>query len=307
MLHSSNLVLLVGDSDSGDFSPRKVTVWNTSLNSVICSFWPFASRISIVKINKKRMIICERTYLHIYTTGDMKILHTIDIGNVSLGRLILSHSSEKNNFLCYSSNEEEGIIKVYDLLSLAFKNSIKAHKSPVMKMTISANGELLATCSGKGTIIRVFSLPKGDKIFTFKRGLSSANIYSINFSKNCENLVISSDTGTMHIFDTKQINENGNENSNSNSTSTIASYFTSILHKVIPKDYEDYIGVTRSSLSFNNAILKVNNIICFNPNNIQEVFCFTSEGSFYLFSINYENKTISKINECNIKNLRLII
>jgi WD40 repeat protein len=207
MLYTTNLILLVGLADFGDFSPRKVTIWSTSQNIVLCSSWPFLSKINIAKINKKRMIIGERNFLHIYTTGDMKIMNTIDVGTVTLGKLVLSANSEKNNFVCFSSSSDEGMVKVYDLLYLSFKTSIKAHKSPILKMALNFKGDMLATCSCKGTIIRVFSLPKGEKIITFKRGISSAYIFCLNFSFENDKLITTSDTGTMHVFDLKNEGE----------------------------------------------------------------------------------------------------
>ncbi len=203
MLYTTNLILLVGLAEFGDFSPRKVTIWSTSQNIVLCSSWPFLSKINIAKINKKRMIIGERNFLHIYTTGDMKIMNTIDVGTVTLGKLVLSANSDKNNFVCFSSSNDEGMVKVYDLLYLSFKTSIKAHKSPILKMTLNYKGDMLATCSCKGTIIRVFSLPKGEKIVTYKRGISSAYIFCLNFSFENDKLITTSDTGTMHVFDLK--------------------------------------------------------------------------------------------------------
>lgn len=203
MLYTTNLVLLVGLAEFGDFSPRKVTIWSTSQNMVLCSSWPFLAKINIAKINKKRMIIGERNFLHIYTTGDMKIMNTIDVGTVTLGKLVLSANSEKNNFVCFSSSSDEGMVKVYDLLYLSFKSSIKAHKSPILKMALNYKGDMLATCSCKGTIIRIFSLPKGEKIVTYKRGISSAYIFSLNFSFESDKLITTSDTGTMHVFDIK--------------------------------------------------------------------------------------------------------
>ncbi len=207
MLYTTNLILLVGLADFGDFSPRKVTIWSTSQNIVLCSSWPFLSKINIAKINKKRMIIGERNFLHIYTTGDMKIMNTIDVGTVSLGKLVLSANSEKNNFVCFSSSNDEGMVKVYDLLYLSFKSSIKAHKSPILKMTLNYKGDMLATCSCKGTIIRVFSLPKGDKIITYKRGMTSAYIFCLNFSFENDKLITTSDTGTLHVFDLRSESE----------------------------------------------------------------------------------------------------
>jgi autophagy-related protein 18 len=203
MLFTTNLVLLVGQTDFGDFSPRRVTIWSTKENCVICSSWPFTNKISIAKINKKRMVVLERNFLHFYSIEDMKILHSIEVGNVGASKFSLS-PSEKNNFLCFSSSTDEGIVKVYDILFFTFKSSFQAHKSEIMRMTINNKGELLATCSCKGTIIRIFSLPKGEKVLTFKRGISSANIFSMNFSSDNEKFISSSDTGTIHVFDLKK-------------------------------------------------------------------------------------------------------
>jgi len=87
--------------------------------------------------------------MHIYTTAEMKILHTIDVGYVSLGKLVLSSNSDKLNFVCFSSASDEGLVKVYDLLYLSFKTNIKAHKCPILKMAINMAGDMLATCSCK--------------------------------------------------------------------------------------------------------------------------------------------------------------
>lgn len=206
MLHSSNLILLVGMTDFGDFSPRKASIWSTSTNSVLCSSWPFTNKITIAKVNRKRMILVERNFLNIYATEDMQILHTIDIGLIGQGKLVMSPSCDKNNFVCFASGDE-GVVKVYDLNYLTFKSSINAHKSMLQRMSINIQGDLLATCSCKGTIIRIFSLPKGEKLFTFKRGISVAMIYSINFSKESDKILVSSDTGTVHLFDLKEDNE----------------------------------------------------------------------------------------------------
>ena len=79
MLNTTNLILLVGLTEMGDLSPKKVTIWSTSTNIVLCSSYPFSGKINIAKINKQRMVIGERNFLHIYSTNDMEILHTIDI------------------------------------------------------------------------------------------------------------------------------------------------------------------------------------------------------------------------------------
>jgi WD40 repeat protein len=47
---------------------------------------------------------------------------------------------------------------------------IRAHDSPVRIIAFNPEGTMLATTSDKGTVIRVFSLPTGKKLFTFRRG-----------------------------------------------------------------------------------------------------------------------------------------
>ncbi len=205
MLHSTNLILLVGQSEFAEFSPRKVSIWSTSTNSVLCSSWPSTNKISIAKINKKRMIIVERNFLNIYTTSDMQILHTIEIGYILSNKFTFSHC-DKNNYICYSPNDE-GIVKTYDVNYLCFKTSIKAHKSEIQKLIINSKGDMVATCSIKGTLIRIFNIPQGDKLFTFKRGITPARIFSMNFSCESDKIVVSSDKGTLHVFELRELDK----------------------------------------------------------------------------------------------------
>lgn len=58
----------------------------------------------------------------------------------------------------------------------------------------------MATASDKGTVIRVFSVPNGEKVFQFRRGSYSARIFSISFNAVSTLLAVSSDTDTVHIF-----------------------------------------------------------------------------------------------------------
>jgi WD40 repeat protein len=200
MLYTYNLVFLVGLNDFGEFSPKKVTIWSTTTNSVLCSSWQFLSKINIVKINKKSMVICERNFMHVYSAKNMKIQHTFDCGQVLIGKLVLS-SNPDNNIVCFSSNKDQGVVRVYDLNFLNYKTNIVAHKSPVLKMAISYNGDILLTCSCKGTSINVFSLPKGEQIASYKRGINSAYIFWLGFSLTQEKIIVTSDTGTINIFD----------------------------------------------------------------------------------------------------------
>ena len=89
---------------------------------------------------------------------------------------------------------------LFDALSLSVTNIVQAHKTPLACLALNAAGTLLATASDKGTVIRVFSLPNGDKVGQYRRGSYPARIYSISFNAVSSLLAASSDTETIHIF-----------------------------------------------------------------------------------------------------------
>ena len=61
-------------------------------------------------------------------------------------------------------------------------------------------GNIVATCSTQGTMIRVFNIPTGEKMFTFTRGIKNTTQYFLNFSNDACFLLSSSDSGTIHVF-----------------------------------------------------------------------------------------------------------
>lgn len=77
---------------------------------------------------------------------------------------------------------------------------IEAHRSPLSFVTLNSEGTLLATASDKGTIIRVFSVPDGHKLYQFRRGSIPSRIYSMSFNTTSTLLCVSSATETIHVF-----------------------------------------------------------------------------------------------------------
>jgi len=96
--------------------------------------------------------------------------------------------------------QHTGEVLVFDTLALTPINIIPAHKTPIALLALSPKGDILATASDKGTVIRVFSIPSGDKLFQFRRGSYPARITSMAFNQTGEYLVVGSDTETVHLF-----------------------------------------------------------------------------------------------------------
>jgi hypothetical protein len=62
------------------------------------------------------------------------------------------------------------------------------------------SGTRLATASSTGTVIRVFDVPSGTKLYSFRRGNRPTTITSISFSPNSEFIAVGSSSGTVHVF-----------------------------------------------------------------------------------------------------------
>lgn len=107
------------------------------------------------------------------------------------------HNSNSNNF---TMNTHSGDIMIFDLTTLRPYCLIEAHKAQVVALALSTDGLLLATASIKGTIIRVFDIRTGEKLYQFRRGTYGTKIHSLCFSEDNHFLAVSSATETVHVF-----------------------------------------------------------------------------------------------------------
>jgi WD40 repeat protein len=78
---------------------------------------------------------------------------------------------------------------------------IPAHSSAVKAIQLSPDGELLATASETGTLIRVFATGSCARVAELRRGIDPATIFSLAFSPSGALLACTSDKSTLHIFD----------------------------------------------------------------------------------------------------------
>jgi autophagy-related protein 18 len=93
-----------------------------------------------------------------------------------------------------------GEVLIYDATKMESINVIEAHQSTLGALSVNNAGSLLATASEKGTVIRVFSIPSGDRLYHFRRGSLPSQIYCMTFNSTSSLLSVSSATETIHIF-----------------------------------------------------------------------------------------------------------
>lgn len=77
---------------------------------------------------------------------------------------------------------------------------IPAHSSRISCLALSSDGSKLASASEKGTLVRVYGPRSARLLAELRRGVDRADIYSITFNPAGTRLCVSSDKGTVHVF-----------------------------------------------------------------------------------------------------------
>ncbi|XP_073931574.1 WD repeat domain phosphoinositide-interacting protein 2 isoform X2 [Castor canadensis] len=201
-LFSSSLVAIVSLK-----APRKLKVCHFKKGTEICNY-SYSNTILAVKLNRQRLIVCLEESLYIHNIRDMKVLHTIRETPPNPAGLCALSINNDNCYLAYPGSASIGEVQVFDTINLRAANMIPAHDSPLAALAFDASGSKLATASEKGTVIRVFSIPEGQKLFEFRRGVKRCvSICSLAFSMDSMFLSASSNTETVHIFKLETVKE----------------------------------------------------------------------------------------------------
>ena len=210
-------------------------------HSTICEL-TFHGMVVAVKMNRKRLVVILEETVFIYDISNMKMLHSQLTPINPAGICAISPNSE-NNYLALPHHQKtppnpqsqpshvpksivkeaiSGDVLLYDLNKMEEVTVIPAHQAPVSCIAINNDGTLMATSSDKGTVIRIFSIPDGKKLFQFRRGSMPARIYSMSFNAASTLLCVSSATETVHIFKLSAPQHNPNNNNNNNGSSSLS-------------------------------------------------------------------------------------
>ena len=211
MLNESNIFCLVGGGSNPKYKLNKLLIWDDSKCKNIKEF-RFNSFVKNCKIKlKKIFIVCEDS-ISIIEIENFDILETIQTIENPNG--ICSISKNPNEYLFAWPDFIKGRIEIknykYFIRESINKNKLikKVHESCIEQIELNYNGDLIATASDKGTIIRVFNTQNLNLLNEFRRGNTDAKIYSICFDTNNKFLAVASDKQKIHIFSLEEEKKN---------------------------------------------------------------------------------------------------
>lgn len=218
MLNRSNILALVGGGENPKYASNKVVIWDDNEGKEISEL-RFMSSVKNVKLKRDKLfVICEQK-IYIFAFLSFVNIENLDTYENPKGLIAISINPDKS-VIAYL-DKAIGSVKVRDMDN-STETTIPAHENMIACMTLNTDGTLLATCSERGTLIRIFSTKNGLKLQELRRGAETAEIYSLAFNATSKFLACSSDRRTIHVFIVNEShNENHNENEPKNSGSVI--------------------------------------------------------------------------------------
>lgn len=85
---------------------------------------------------------------------------------------------------------------------------VKAHKKPIVGISIAPNGKYVATMSETGTLLRLWSL-NGEQLHTSRRGFTQASIVHMSFSPCSQFLCFASNHSSVHVIRIERASSDG--------------------------------------------------------------------------------------------------
>ncbi|XP_028770867.1 autophagy-related protein 18a-like [Neltuma alba] len=199
MLFRCNILAFVGGGADPIYPSNKVMIWDDHQSRCIGEL-SFRSEVKGVRLRRDRIVVVLVHKIFVYNFADLKLLHQIETTANPKGLCEVSHLSGTMVLVC--PGLQKGQVRVEHYASKRTK-FIMAHDSRIACFALTQDGRLLATASSKGTLVRIFNTLDGSLLQEVRRGADRAEIYSLAFSSTAQWLAVSSDKGTVHVFNLK--------------------------------------------------------------------------------------------------------
>ena len=300
MFNNSNIIGLVGGGKRPFSSLNKLSIWNDANSKVVLEI-TVDFKIIDVKVKKSLIALIGKKQIKIYYYDSLEdILDYQEIDDISIpqnNNAIFSINLDPNkHIIAYlTKNTGEIMIKTYakiDKENIDSKNQknyitkkISAHQTEITLMSLNHQGDIIASCSKKGSILRLFSTSTGNLLKELRRGTDFAEIYSINFDKSSKYVLISSSKGTIHIFN---VTKNDTVKNPKSILSSIAPYL---------KMQNSFLDNEWSFAQFHTDCATINIANFTNKDN--NIIVLTDDGMYYRARFNNKGGECEKLQEKN--------
>ncbi|KAK3337787.1 WD40-repeat-containing domain protein [Cercophora scortea] len=194
LMGKANYVGLVGGGNQPKFAGNKLILWDDR-NSKIALEISLLTPVRGVQLSKERIVVVLQNSVRVYKFAKPpNFISAYETANNAWGLCCLSPRR-----IAFPGRTAGHV----QLVELATGNVsiIPAHSSALRAIALSRDGDLLATASEMGTLIRIFATASCARLVELRRGIDPATIFSLAFSPSGSKLACTSDKATLHVFD----------------------------------------------------------------------------------------------------------
>ncbi|KAJ5107789.1 hypothetical protein N7456_004464 [Penicillium angulare] len=200
LLGQTNYLAIVGGGRTPKFPQNKLVIWDDDKQKPAITL-EFRTSVLGVRLSKSRIVAALLNSIHVFSfSAPPQKLAVYETYDNPLGLACLSQK------LLAFPGRSPGQVQMIEL-ETGNISIIPAHSSSLRAMALSPDGEILATASEAGTLIRIFSTANCTKLAELRRGVDHAVIFSLSFSPSNTLLAVTSDKSTLHIFDVPHPNQ----------------------------------------------------------------------------------------------------
>ncbi|KAE8442600.1 Phosphatidylinositol 3,5-bisphosphate-binding protein [Mollisiaceae sp. DMI_Dod_QoI] len=210
MLGKANFIALIGGGRQPKFPQNKVIIWDDAKQKVAIQL-PVLTAVRGVRLSRTHIVVALQNSIRVYKfQSPPDLWAAFETADNPLGLCCLTSKT-----LAFPGRTP-GQVQLVEL-STGNVSIIPAHGSSLRAIDISQDGEVLATASETGTLIRVFATSNCARIAELRRGVDHATIFSLAIAPSGQLLAVTSDKSTLHIFDIPHPSKPArNETSNAN-------------------------------------------------------------------------------------------
>ncbi|KAL4872442.1 hypothetical protein BDV12DRAFT_143367 [Aspergillus spectabilis] len=194
MLGQSNYLAIVGGGRQPKYPQNKLVIWDDAKQKAVITL-EFRTSVLGVRLSKSRIVVALLNSIHTFAFSTppkkLSVFETTDnpLGLACLGQKLLAFPGRS-----------PGQVQIVEL-ETGNVSIIPAHSTPLRAMALSPDGEVLATASEAGTLVRIFATSNCAKMAELRRGVDHAVIFSLAISPSNNLLAVTSDKSTLHVFD----------------------------------------------------------------------------------------------------------
>ena len=196
MLYRTNILALVGTENNSIYNKNKVIIWDDYLKKTLSEL-KFSQNILNLKLRKDKIVVICLDKIYVFSLNSFESIDIIETGENIHGVIGINYN-EENTIIAYP-DKKKGKINIKNYYKKQ-NISIDAHEKIIGNIILTNEGNLMASATEMGTIIRIFETNNGNLIQEVRRGKEKAQINCICFDKNNKFIAASSNRGTVHIW-----------------------------------------------------------------------------------------------------------